>query len=218
MAKKKKKPTYEALDAAVDSLRRLRAKDLQEHAATITAKNRELEEARIGDVLFELSDLLPALPELIHQCRRLNTAAYPYRSPTGDGRSSKTPKTPLDTGASTEHWRSQADEVNKKLREVAAGISATLSPKGPLAEGEIPAYAPICWNPACPSFKHRQGFERLEANGGPGICISCGDPFTAHRPPEDRTEPKDKRCRIRGCPWRDKTNQCIHSWQKAAAT
>lgn len=183
----------------------------------------DLEAAHLGAVRFSLADTFPAFSELVHQLGRLQTACAPIASSTYDSRPSSKQKgntwgtTPIDTGASTSADRVIAKDVNDTLRSTAARISDALSPKGKLHPDEHPHLpAPICWNPSC--HAHRQGFDRLIENGGPGTCVSCGDEFTAHRPYDDKTLPADKRCRTRGCPKRDTVNQCIHSWQKMGIT
>lgn len=193
-----------ALEHENKSLRDRIARMTDSHRKTINAKNQALAEARLGDVLFEISDTFPSFPALVTQLRGAQLAAAPLRSPTGDGRSTSTP-TPLESGASTRRARAQAREINKKLARLVDHLRELVgNPDTSLIED---VYRPQCWNATCPSRGIFQAFDRTE-------CITCDEAFGRYKPLNDLTQLASQRCWTQGCPFRGKTNRCIHSWKK----
>lgn len=191
-----------ALEREVSSLRDQIARMKRSHTETINAKNHQLEEARLGDVLFEVGTSFPHFRDLVTLLRKAHTAAVPLRSPTGDGRSTSM-VTPLESGASTRVDRDRVDDINDLMKKLVDRIQEKISPKGPLED----IYRPQCWNPDCPSRAAHQAIDRTE-------CISCSQPFGRYKPLNDLTRPADMRCWTRGCPHRGKIDQCVHSWRK----
>jgi len=198
MVRRPKGPT--ALERENASLRRRLDQMKIDHTAAINAKNKALEEARLGGVLFELGGTFPELRRLVSLLRRAHDAASPLQSPNGDGRGSGNPS-PLDRAASVSHDRGRVEWINGKLVYLADGIEERIKERGKVDER-----GPQCWQPDCPT---RAAFQAFDAE----VCISCGTPFGRYKKPIDFTkmEVKKKRCWIRGCPMYNKTGQCAHA-------
>lgn len=193
-----------ALDRDNDSLRDRLDNERKQHAREIAEKNDELEALR-QSTIAELTSTFPNFRPLVTQLLVAHTAASPLRSPTGNSRNSKDFYYPDDDAASTEAERSKVDEINDDIGALAAKVERKFTDR---ERGRLDdVYRPQCWNPQCPA---RGWFQPIDATE----CHTCGDPFGRYKPLNDLTQAVDKRCFTRGCPGRNKVNQCVHSWQK----
>lgn len=191
-------------DNQLKALRNRHREDVKRLERQTQELKRQLAEARMTDLLFELHSTFPALPQLVSALRKIHTASVPLKSANWESVKTSTHSDVYTSSRSTAKDRSTAAWVNNRLQSIVDDLAEQLSGRGRLVDDETDTVpAPKCWNPNCPAFAHAQGFDRLEENKGSGTCISCGESFTAFRRPDDKT-----RCWSRACPQRGHTGAC----------
>lgn len=191
---------------ALEATLRIREAELarkdEEHRKELDAKNRLIRE-QTSQQLILLRQTFPELPDLLHELVKAHDASSPLRSAGGHTGRPSGKSIPDPTGNSAITHRSddtRITTINRRLSGLVEWIQGSMGDRGPLDE-----QAPVCHNPYCDDQGWAQPYDAT-------TCRTCKAPFGTHRP--GRRQARDVRCGTRGCPGRNRVNQCIHSWEK----